>query len=61
MAWLMMVFRVSPSAPGHSVVISCWSRSTAAGRAPSAKPAAANATIVTGTRDSTLKYVTAAA
>ena len=57
----MTLFSVSPSAPGQAPVISSFSRSTAPGRARSANPAAANATIVIGTSDSTLKYVTAAA
>ena len=60
MAWLMTLLIVSPSAPGQAAVISFFSRSTTSGRASRVKPAAANTTIVTGTSDSTLKYVTAA-
>jgi hypothetical protein len=52
MAWVITLFRVSPSAPGQAAVISCISRSTAAGRAPSAQPAAANDRVNAAGRDS---------
>ena len=61
MAVSTMPFSVSPSSPGTALVIESWSLASRSGCARSTNPAMAKAIISSGTSDSTLKYVMAAA